>query len=550
MLQIGDDAGGQASERGRPPPLPAPAVLRLALRLLRVRGRGRRLGPPRRLPRRRSWPSSTWRAGRIGALDTVYLGGGTPTLMRPRRLRRAAWIASVLAWPRTPRSRVEANPETVDRPALRGPARDRGHAALAGRRSRSSRTCWPPSTGTPPRTRPGAPSAALGPPGSRRSASTCSSASPGQTPADLEADLAEVLALGPDHVSWYELELKPGSALARRPDVVLDEDVSPRTPTRAWWRASRRRATAGTRRPTSPGPGPRVPPQPGLLGRGRLPGPRRGRGQHGRRAALAQRPGARGVPGRARPGGGPSAHGRGPRRRRRCAASAGCSGRGWSARSTWRGPARRTAPTQWSVSPALGLVRSDGDALTLTRRGALRAERRPPRADGVRVSEVPEAVPGAEPAAGDEELRPRQELILRTVVERAHRHRRPGGQQAHRRAAGDRLRLLDRALRAGPARGAGLPRPPPHLGRSRAHGPRLPATTSTPPGPRPDAGRGGQPGRPARPGRDAARGRLGAAPAGRRGRPGDQPAGAGHGAAAGVGHRAPRRGAACSSRSS
>ena len=27
-------------------------------------------------------------AGRIGALETVYLGGGTPTLMRPRRLAR------------------------------------------------------------------------------------------------------------------------------------------------------------------------------------------------------------------------------------------------------------------------------------------------------------------------------------------------------------------------------------------------------------------------------------------------------------------------------
>ena len=34
---------------------------------------------------------------------------------------------------------------------------------------------------------------------------------PGQTPADLDADLSEALALGPEHVSAYELEAKPGT---------------------------------------------------------------------------------------------------------------------------------------------------------------------------------------------------------------------------------------------------------------------------------------------------------------------------------------------------
>src|ERR671937_534371 len=37
---------------------------------------------------------------------------------------------------------------------------------------------------------------------------------PGQTPADLDADVADALALAPDHVSWYELEAKPGTRFA------------------------------------------------------------------------------------------------------------------------------------------------------------------------------------------------------------------------------------------------------------------------------------------------------------------------------------------------
>ncbi len=34
---------------------------------------------------------------------------------------------------------------------------------------------------------------------------------PGQEPADLDHDLAEALALAPEHLSLYELEAKPGT---------------------------------------------------------------------------------------------------------------------------------------------------------------------------------------------------------------------------------------------------------------------------------------------------------------------------------------------------
>ena len=51
---------------------------------------------------------------------------------------------------------------------------------------------------------------------------------PGQTPADLDDDLAQALALGPEHLSCYELEAKPGTRftfahgdeLARQTDAM------------------------------------------------------------------------------------------------------------------------------------------------------------------------------------------------------------------------------------------------------------------------------------------------------------------------------------------
>jgi oxygen-independent coproporphyrinogen-3 oxidase len=160
--------------------------------------------------------------GLLESLETVYLGGGTPTLMRPRRIGRLLDAVR----PRLAEGAevtIEANPETVDRRALLE-LRAMGVTRLSvGVQSFQPRLL-----------------AALdrqATPDQARDVVGCARAAgfdnvsidlifgiPGQTPADLEADLADAVALAPDHVSWYELELKPGSALARRGPPAYDED--------------------------------------------------------------------------------------------------------------------------------------------------------------------------------------------------------------------------------------------------------------------------------------------------------------------------------------
>jgi oxygen-independent coproporphyrinogen-3 oxidase len=47
---------------------------------------------------------------------------------------------------------------------------------------------------------------------------------PRQTVGEALADLAGVLALGPEHVSWYQLTIEPNTAFAAAPPAVPDED--------------------------------------------------------------------------------------------------------------------------------------------------------------------------------------------------------------------------------------------------------------------------------------------------------------------------------------
>jgi len=140
-----------------------------------------------------------------GELETVFLGGGTPTFTEPGALAR---LLSGL--PRAAEVTVEANPETVT-PEL---------AALlsvggVSRVSLGAQSFQPHLLEVLERR--------ASPDDVRRAVHTLRDARfdnisldliygiPGQSPADLERDLAEALALGPEHLSAYELEAKPGT---------------------------------------------------------------------------------------------------------------------------------------------------------------------------------------------------------------------------------------------------------------------------------------------------------------------------------------------------
>jgi oxygen-independent coproporphyrinogen III oxidase len=155
-------------------------------------------------------------------IETVFLGGGTPTFTEPRALERL-----LRKLPRAEEVTVEANPETVTQELahmLRRLGVNRVSLGVQSLRPRLldvlDRVAQPDTV--------------------RRAFYHLRDAGfdnisfdliygiPGQSPADLEADLGDALELGPEHLSCYELEAKPGTLfthehgeeLARQADAM------------------------------------------------------------------------------------------------------------------------------------------------------------------------------------------------------------------------------------------------------------------------------------------------------------------------------------------
>jgi len=155
-------------------------------------------------------------------VETVFLGGGTPTFTEPGELAR---LLDEL--PRAAEVTVEANPETVT-PQLASLLRESGVTRV----SLGAQSFDPRLLALLERR--------AGPDDVRRAFYHLRDACfdnisldliygiPGQGPSDLERDLAAALALAPEHLSCYELEAKPGTRfvhawgaeLARQEDAM------------------------------------------------------------------------------------------------------------------------------------------------------------------------------------------------------------------------------------------------------------------------------------------------------------------------------------------
>jgi oxygen-independent coproporphyrinogen-3 oxidase len=138
-------------------------------------------------------------------IETVFLGGGTPTFTEPRALERL-----LAALPAAAEVTVEANPETVTQ-ELTALLRRRG----VNRVSLGVQSFQPRLLDVLDRVaRPDTVRRAfyhLRDAGFDNISLDLIYGIPGQSASDLDADLGAALDLGPEHLSCYELEAKPGT---------------------------------------------------------------------------------------------------------------------------------------------------------------------------------------------------------------------------------------------------------------------------------------------------------------------------------------------------
>jgi putative oxygen-independent coproporphyrinogen III oxidase len=145
------------------------------------------------------------RGALAGEVETVFLGGGTPTVTEPAELARL-----LAALPGAAEVTVEANPETVT-PELAALLRDSGvtRVSLGAQSFQRELLAVLERRAGPEIVR--AAFYHLRDAGFDNISLDLVYGIPGQSAADLRGDLAAAMALGPEHLSCYELEAKPGT---------------------------------------------------------------------------------------------------------------------------------------------------------------------------------------------------------------------------------------------------------------------------------------------------------------------------------------------------
>ncbi len=138
-------------------------------------------------------------------LETIFLGGGTPTFTEPAALERL-----LAALPDAAEVTVEANPETVSAELVELLRRNRVNRVSLGAQSFEPRLLAVlERLATPDELRRAFSLLREG--GFDNLSLDLIYGIPGQSPAELARDLAEAVALEPEHLSAYELEAKPGT---------------------------------------------------------------------------------------------------------------------------------------------------------------------------------------------------------------------------------------------------------------------------------------------------------------------------------------------------
>jgi len=146
-------------------------------------------------------------------LASLYLGGGTPSLLTPESVDRIRAAVFAAFPPGTPEVTLEMNPGTLERERLPG-----FHASGVNRVSVGVQSFTDATLKRLGRAH-GADEARKTLDAARGVGFAVLSidlifAAPGQRVADVERDLAEALAFAPEHVSAYELTVEPGTPFA------------------------------------------------------------------------------------------------------------------------------------------------------------------------------------------------------------------------------------------------------------------------------------------------------------------------------------------------